>query len=1032
MNDGRPHDDDRDRLLRSLGRRINRYNFNDDSRGVADDEAVTEARSLLELVRNSPRDSQVQMAVAHLFWSRVAVARRTGAGGSELELATAVAHFSAVYDNHADHVPEEVRAVLDAVGDAKGRASILIDQAGYGGGRRALDDAIEILRGVIGFLGEEDPTLPIPLAELAVALNGRYVMTLRGEDIVEAVEVIGRAIDLSHPDDEEASNRRHLRKLLLLARYDQFGNLADLEESIRLGHQLLNETTSDDPIRARIMLDFIPIYGRRYKRLQAIADLDDGIRYGREGLLAPANRLDSFDRASSKDDLSILLRQRGVRTGRVADLEEAVLLSREAVAEFPAELFDWVGILNGLAQALRFAGTATGDTAKLHEAVTTALDVLRVATERHHPGIPGFSQNVGASYSEIAKIDSSILHLTRAVEYLRVAVAGFADHPDGRAARTDLGNALAALAEGAENPAMLDEAILHHRAAVGEGIDDPAVAQFRINLAAALRTRHDRTGAVEDHAEAVELFRSVAGQETVAVGQRLLAARSWGILETRVENWDDASRALGLAVDLLTGASAPNLARGDQERWLLGEPGLVAEAVAATLQTGDVDRAAELFEQGRGVLTSYALDLRTDVSRLADEDPVLADTFVRLRDALDGDISDHDTRHLWASQWHELLNTIRARPSFAGFLLPMSAGQMQAAAADGAIVMVNVGERRSDALVVRTDAIGVVPLPLTRESMTLNAATFVMSLDMLVDGAGLSDEQAESANNRTRQALRWAWQAVTGPVLAYLGFTEPIYGGKRPRLWWMPCALLNFLPLHAAFVENEEGKQTSVLDLVVCSYTPTVKSLLRARTRASGIRRPTGPLVVGMADTPGQSLLPGVLQEAQFIQSVFPTTVCLIDGLATREAVLRGLRNHPWVHISCHGHSDRTDPSASYLLVAGADKLPLLEIAQRRIDGEFAFLSACSTGASGLALADESVHLAGAFQLAGYSHVIAAMWPIHDSVALKITREVYALISPGATSVDHAAAILHNAVLKVRERYPDEPVLWASFVHIGP
>lgn len=1020
----------RDRLLRSLGGRIEGHLRNGDVRGVTIDDAVSEARALIELVRNSPDDLEVHMTVAHLYWSRVEVARRTGADASESEVRTALAHFSAVHDEYPHHIPDEVREFLDYVQGMKGRASDLIDQAALPEGRRALNEAIEIIREVVGMLGDEDPTLPIPLSELAVALDNRYKLTDHAEDIAEAVEVIDRAISLTHPDDDEAPRRQQLRKWMLVTRYDHAGDMADLEEAIRLGHEIMDNASTNSPDLATMMLDFISLYWRRYKGTQAIADLDAGIRYGREGLLTDPS--ESPARASNMDDLAVLLRHRGSRSGRAADLEEAVRLSRRAVAEFPAEHFDWTGICSGLSESLRLAGTATRDSAMLREAVTFAVDVVRVATERDHPGVAGFTQNVGVCYAALAEIDPDISHLATAVEYLRVSVEGLANGPLARAARSDLGNSLAALGEKSGDPSLLDEAIAQHREAVGDSIDDPATALLRSNLAVGLRKRYLRDQAVEDRAQAVELFRSVARLETISTPLRLVGARSWGQLEVDAKNWDAASHALGLAVDLLTQVSAPNLARGDQERQLMGEPGLVAEAVAAALEIGDLDRAAELFEQGRGVLTSHALDLRTDVGRLADEDPTLADTFVRLRDSLDGDSPDQDSRHLWANQWHGLLRTIRARPGFESFLLPMSAEQIRAAAADGPIVMVNVSNHRSDALVVRRDTITLVPLPFTRESMVHNSFAFVAALEMLLDTASLSVAQAERANGLTRDALRWAWRAVAGPVVSHLGFDDLPDPGRRPRLWWMPSALLNFLPLHAAFTEDEFGQQTSVLDLVVCSYTPTVKSLVRTKTRVASAGEAAGPLVVGMAETPGYGPLPGVLDEARFIQDEFPGTVCMINEQATRTAVLDRIRDHPWVHVSCHGHSDRTNPSASYLLVAEAAELSVLEIAQQRIDGEFAFLSACSTGASGLALADESVHLAGAFQLAGYSHVIAAMWPIFDDVALEIARHVYSLVSPRTSSVNHSAAILHSAVRKIQADYPDEPMLWASFVHIGP
>jgi hypothetical protein len=1032
MNGEHRLDRERTQLLQSLSQRIEGYMRDGEVRLVATDAAEREAEALIASVQNSPFDAEVQMTVAHLYWSRFEVGRASHATGFQTDGQTAVAHFSAVFDDYRQYVPAEAEEVLDHIGSMKERASDLLDRAGLPGGHAALDEAIGIIHEVVSMLGKEDPTLPIPLSELAVALEHRFLLTQRAEDIDSAVEIIERARALTHPDDEERRRRQQLYKWILSTRYDYRGDLADLERAIRLGYDFLDHAAPDDPDVVNVKLDFVSLYLRLYKVTQAIADLDTGIRFGREGLKFLIDPSQSDLRASRLDDLAVLLRYRGKRTGHTIDLDDAVTLSRQAAANFPTEHIDSIGIVSGLAESLRIAGVAKRDQRLLEEAVAVAEDVVRRAVERAHPALPGFRQNVGISYEALAGVDPVVLHLRRAVEFLREAVAGFNDGPHRRGACSDLGNALTALSEMTGDRAQLNEAITVHREAAGDSMDDPATASLRANLASALRTRYERTGAVDDRAEAVRLFRSVVCSATASTPLRLVAARSRGMLEADGNNWAAADSALGLAVELLNKVSEPHLARSDQERQLMGEPGLVAEAVAAALENGNVERAAVLFEQGRGILTSHALDLRTDIGHLAAAAPALADRFVRLRDALDSESNDPDRRHLWAHEWQDVLDAIRARPDFTHFLLPMSAEQIRAAATDGPIVMVNVSSRRSDALVIRPEKITAVPLPFGRHTMAANAFTFAASLEALLDTASLAENQAAELNRNIRTAIRWTWDALVQPVLSELELDGMTRWVNRSRLWWMPSTLLNFLPLHAACGEDESGRQVSALDLIVSSYTPTVRSLIKSRTRRVAIKSGAGPLAVAMKETPGQSDLPAALTEAQLIQRTFARTVCLINEHATRDDVLSRLATHSWVHFSCHGHSDRTNPSASFLLLAGATELSVLDIVRERLDGEFAFLSACSTGASGLALADESVHLAGAFQLAGYRHVVAAMWPIADSIALKVATHVYTHISPDGESLADSATVLHDAVRKIRADYPNQPMLWASFVHIGP
>ncbi|MFL6125649.1 CHAT domain-containing protein [Actinophytocola sp.] len=97
---------------------------------------------------------------------------------------------------------------------------------------------------------------------------------------------------------------------------------------------------------------------------------------------------------------------------------------------------------------------------------------------------------------------------------------------------------------------------------------------------------------------------------------------------------------------------------------------------------------------------------------------------------------------------------------------------------------------------------------------------------------------------------------------------------------------------------------------------------------------------------------------------------------------------------------------------------------------ELAFLSACSTARGGLLLSDETIHLGRAFQLAGFRHVIATLWPVEDSAAATVARATYRSMRAGS-DVDQAALALHTATRALRRRAPTQPTRWAAHVHTG-
>jgi CHAT domain-containing protein len=133
------------------------------------------------------------------------------------------------------------------------------------------------------------------------------------------------------------------------------------------------------------------------------------------------------------------------------------------------------------------------------------------------------------------------------------------------------------------------------------------------------------------------------------------------------------------------------------------------------------------------------------------------------------------------------------------------------------------------------------------------------------------------------------------------------------------------------------------------------------------------------------------------------------------------------VHFACHGTAEITDPSNSRLLLHDRP-LTVVDVARLRLhDAELAFLSACETARPGARLADEAIHLASAFQLAGYRHVIAALWPVADHTAVAFADYIYATLS----QPPNVAGAVHTATRNLRDSWPGHPSEWASHIHAG-
>jgi CHAT domain-containing protein len=138
----------------------------------------------------------------------------------------------------------------------------------------------------------------------------------------------------------------------------------------------------------------------------------------------------------------------------------------------------------------------------------------------------------------------------------------------------------------------------------------------------------------------------------------------------------------------------------------------------------------------------------------------------------------------------------------------------------------------------------------------------------------------------------------------------------------------------------------------------------------------------------------------------------------------------PIAHFACHGTSDPEDPSNSRLLLHDHEMAPftVASLASIRLDhARLAYLSACET-AFATKLLDEGIHLASAFQLAGYPNVVATLWNVNDLAAARIADDFYGNLAADSAN---AASALHQAVRTLRNELPGTPSLWAAHIHVG-
>ncbi len=202
---------------------------------------------------------------------------------------------------------------------------------------------------------------------------------------------------------------------------------------------------------------------------------------------------------------------------------------------------------------------------------------------------------------------------------------------------TNLGAALKTRFESSANQRDLNEAIKVCRHAVQATPDGHSAQAGRLaNLAATVQTRFQLAPSDQDLDEIVALGRQAATLATAPAQVRVNCARAGADLLAEHRRAHEALPMYELALELLPLLTWRGLDRADS-RYLLEKAtgSLGRDAAACTLANDQHELAVPRLEQGRAILWSQLLDLRTDITGLRAAHPDIAAALDSCRRQLD-------------------------------------------------------------------------------------------------------------------------------------------------------------------------------------------------------------------------------------------------------------------------------------------------------------------------------------------------------------------------------------------------------------
>ncbi|KAF7985618.1 hypothetical protein HWV62_3939 [Athelia sp. TMB] len=896
------------------------------------------------------------------------------------------------------------------------------------------------------------------LSSLAKALLSRFEQLGQIADLEQSIAYQQDALDLRLPGHPDRGSSLSNLAIALRTQFDQLGQMEDLEQSITSERAALDLRPPGHPRRGSSLSSLAKALLSRFEQLGRIADLEQSITYQRDALdLRPPGHP---DRGSSLSSLAKALLSRFEQLGQIADLEQSIAYQQDALdLRLPGHP-DRGSSLSNLAIALRTQFDQLGQMEDLEQSITSeraALDLRPPGHPRRESSLSSLAKALLSRFEQLGQIADLEQSITYQRDALDLRPPG---HPDRGSSLSNLAIALLSRFEPLGQIADLEQSITYQRDALDlRPPGHPDRGSSLSSLAKALQTRFDQFGGRQNIDQAVELLLSGTKDSSATPKHRYDCACQ---LITLLKKHDRSLllQAYEMAIGLLqlVLAAHPDI---DLRLQALGthhmSPFLAMSAAAYAIEQGHPEKAVELLEQGRAILWLTMRGNRCSVEGVRKVDEVLADRFKATSDQLealatspnsmDFNVSPAVSEARWtqqrllASERDEIIQQIRRLVGFEHFLSATPFSELQKAAAEGPVIIVNVAETRSDAIIVHEGGPPiVVPVSMDPENWQSAYLTFQKLSKQLYEWRG----EAGFSNLLKRVILKLEVLLVT-PVLQKL---EELGVRQHSRIWWCPTSALCALPIHAVdklFIRYRSSYTTTLTALISARYpddqqTPATPEESESVPSLLAVIHPGSFFAINGG--PG-SPLPQLIKEYDAIEKAgAPGRVYSMIGTgATRQAVLNQLPLHQWVHFACYSRLDTSQPSHSAFELEGGP-LSISDLIQARLPNtDFAFLAVCDSATSGgtSTTPDESLHLAAAVQFCGVRSVVGTLWPMSDNDGPRVAQVFYKQMFRENDSGKSAEA-LHKTIRMMRrkkgpwENTEDEGEAlqrWANYIHIG-
>ncbi|KAI9462723.1 hypothetical protein HD554DRAFT_2175853 [Boletus coccyginus] len=363
------------------------------------------------------------------------------------------------------------------------------------------DDESSVERESTARLTDEDPWTS------SVQLMNRFEQFGDLADLQKAITVLKELVRSTSAGDDRYRGVLGNLGVALSHRFNHMGELSDLEEAISTLRDAINIPPHAHPDKPDYLKSLGSFFLARFERLGELSDLEGGISVLRDAINLTPHAHPS--KPGYLNNLGGFCLARFERLGELSDLESGISVLREAVELAPRGPPDKPGYLNTLGNSFKVCFNRLEELSDIEDAISTLCDAVEL-TPCGHPHKPRRVNNLGSSYVVRFQLIGKPSDLEDGILALRHAVELTPDgHPDKPGHLNNLGNSFTIRFEHLGQPSDLEDAISTRRHAVDlTPHGHPQKPSFLYNLGNSFFIRFERLGELGDLEDAISRHRN--------------------------------------------------------------------------------------------------------------------------------------------------------------------------------------------------------------------------------------------------------------------------------------------------------------------------------------------------------------------------------------------------------------------------------------------------------------------------------------------------------------------------------------------